>query len=100
MLINCDGVPVSMASLEAHSVIYDYMTRYQFYQEVKGAVLVRVVLNTGVDQEVAKKSIEETFTQRTMGKIFFSVEFADTLKPKANGKYSIIDQRMNVEEYL
>ncbi|MBE5844010.1 MAG: phenylacetate--CoA ligase family protein [Butyrivibrio sp.] len=100
LLINCDGVPVSMASLEVHSVIYDYMTRYQFYQEVKGAVLVRVVLNTGVNQEVAKKAIEETFTKRTMGKIIFSVEFVDSLKPKANGKYSIIDQRMNVEEYL
>jgi len=100
ILINCDGVPVSMASLEVHSIIYDYMTRYQFYQEEKGKVLVKVVLNDEIDKEIAKKAIEETFTLRTMGKINFTVEYVDALKPKANGKYSIIDQRMNVEEFI
>ncbi|MBE6771519.1 MAG: phenylacetate--CoA ligase family protein [Ruminococcaceae bacterium] len=101
VLIGKDNDVISLASLEVHSEIYDYMARYQFVQEHKGKVTVKAVAVNGNSLTKEKlQKISEVFTKRTNGKIVFTAEETDKIAPKKNGKLSIIDQRLDVSEYL
>lgn len=100
VLINSEGIPISMASLEVHSDIYSYMKRYQFYQDEIGMVKLYVMLFDDINKHIALEKIKQVFTERTMSKICFEVIEVDEIRPKKNGKYSIIDQRMNIDKYL
>ncbi|MDD4436545.1 MAG: phenylacetate--CoA ligase family protein [Tissierellia bacterium] len=101
VLINCDGGVISMASLEIHSKIYDYMARYQFLQETPGIVIIKAVPlpNLKLNRQMLEE-IVEMFTSRVMGKIYFTIEIVEMIPPKSNGKLSIIDQRLDVSKYL
>lgn len=101
VLINNEGGIISMASLEVHSKIYDYMSRYQFVQEKPGEVVIKAV--SLQNQQLTASMLNEistVFNYRTMGKISFTVEIVDFIKPKKNGKLSIIDQRLDVSKYI
>ena len=101
VLINSDGLTISMASLEVHSKIYDYVARYQFLQTEIGKVTILVVPNEGINLTCEMiEDIENTFNLRTQNKIQFKVKTVTQILPKGNGKLSIIDQRLNVEGYL
>lgn len=101
VLINREGNIISMASLEVHSKIYDYMSRYQFVQEQPGEVIIKAVPlpNQGLSTSMLNE-ITTVFNDRTMGKITFTVEIVDIIQPKKNGKLSIVDQRLDVSKYI
>lgn len=101
VLIGKDGSVISLASLEVHSEIYDYMSRYQFVQNREGEVTVKAVSVNDIPltQERLKK-ISEVFTERTKGKIKFTAEAVEKISPKKNGKLSIIDQHLDVSKYI
>ncbi len=100
-LIGSDGSLISLASMEVHSEIYDYMSRYQFVQDRIGEVTVKAVAvnNAPLTQERLNK-ISEVFTERTKGKIKFTAEAVEKISPKKNGKLSIIDQHLDVSKYI
>lgn len=101
VLIGKDGSLVSLASLEVHSEIYDYMSRYQFVQTHVGEVTVKAVAVNGKPLTNEKLNrISEVFTERTKGKIVFCAEEVQAVKPKKNGKMSIIDQHLDVTKYI
>lgn len=101
VLINRDGLAVSMASLEVHSKIYDYMSRYQFVQDEIGKVTVKAVPIPGLEiTDEMLGEIAEAFNKRTMNKIEFMAELVDVIPPKANGKFSIIDQHLDVTQFI
>lgn len=101
VLIGKDGSVISLASLEVHSEIYSYMSRYQLVQDYKGEVTVKAVAVNGFPLTEEKlKKISEVFTERTKGKITFTAEEVAVILPKKNGKLSIIDQHLDVSEYL
>ena len=101
VLIDCGGKIVGMAWLEVHSHIYGYMARYQFLQETPGKAVVKVIPlpNLKLSQQMLEE-IADVFTNRTGGRICFTVEIVDSLPPKSNGKFPIIDQRLDVTKYL
>lgn len=102
VLINRDKQSISMASMEIHSDIYNYIERYQFVQSEVGKVTVKVVLlpEYRKNNENILKKIETEFSERTQNKIVFTVVEADTIAPKKNGKLSIIEQFLNVDDYI
>ncbi len=101
VLIGKDGTVVSPASLEVHSEIYDYMSRYQFVQTRAGEATVKAVAVNGKPLNEQKlRRIAEVFTDRTGGKIIFSALAVESIEPKKNGKLSIIDQHLDVTKYI
>ncbi len=90
-----------MASLEVHSRIYDYMSRYQFFQDTAGRVTIFAVPLPGLKiDNTMLNEIESTFCKRTGNNIEFRVETVEEIKPYANGKISIINQKLNVEDFI
>ncbi len=101
VLIAQNGTLISLASLEVHSEIYGYMARYQFVQDKPGEVTVKAVPvpSEALTQERLER-ISQVFTQRTNGNIRFTAEAVDKIQPKKNGKLSIIEQKLDVTEYI
>ena len=71
VLINKENQPISMASLEIHSDAYQYIKRYQFYQEKPGFVTIRIVPSCDSFDNEKIDEIKNIFTNRTQGKIVF-----------------------------
>ncbi|MCM3610391.1 hypothetical protein M4S82_03945 [Planococcus sp. MERTA32b] len=98
VLINSDNAPVSLTAINMHSDVFDKVIRYQFLQEVKGEVVMKILANrdfTNEDYSVILKELDE----KTKGKIKYRIDLVDNIPLKPNGKYSIIDQRLKVSQF-
>ena len=92
---------LSLRSAGSRSTRSDYMSRYQFFQNEIGKVEIKAVPINGLKiTSEMKKEIEDTFNKRTNEGISFTVQVVNQIKPKGNGKTSIIEQKLNIEEYL
>lgn len=98
-LINCDLQPISMASLEVHSYVYDYIKRYQFFQDCPGRAIIKIVPNDSTIDDKILNDIKQLFQERTLNKISFEVLIVDNILPKSNGKLSILDQRLDLKSF-
>lgn len=93
MLINKDGAYVSLTALNIHSKEFDHIIRYKLIQEEKGVVEMRIQPLpefTSSDSIKIKKLLEE----KTNGKILFHVNLVDNIPIQSNGKYRIIEQKI------
>lgn len=98
VLINKDKQSISMASMEIHSDIYNYIERYQFVQSEIGKVTIKVVIlpEYKKDYKDILHRIEREFSERTQNKIIFNAVEVDTIQAKKNGKFSIVIQNIDV----
>lgn len=98
MLITDEGAYVSLTALNIHSDEFDHIVRYKLIQEQAGIVTMYVMpkkeyVNT--DGERIRKILEE----KVNGKIRFDVQIVEDLPVKENGKYRIIEQKMQTKKY-
>ncbi|HFD1745833.1 TPA: hypothetical protein QFP15_002509, partial [Enterococcus faecium] len=99
VLINCDKQIVSMASMEIHSDVYNYIERYQFVQSEVGKVIINVVLYKEYkNNEDILNNIETVFSKRTQNKIVFNAIEVEKIPLKKNGKLSIVIQNIDVDK--
>lgn len=100
VLINSDNQIISLASMEVHSEIYNYMERYQFVQSEVGKAIILVVLQPKYKQDInILVKIKDVFTERTQGKVLFEVKEVEKIASKKNGKLSIIIQNLNIDDF-
>lgn len=99
VLINQDHSFVSLTSLNMHSDVFDQIIRYQYYQDTVGEVVLKLVVTHPLSDHDTKKIMMQLH-EKTQEKIAYTIEYVDDLPVKANGKYSMIDQRLNLDSFF
>lgn len=95
VLVNCDNALISLTAINMHSNIFDKIIRYQFYQDTIGKIVMKILPNRnfGKDDEI---KILKQLVEKTQGKIEFQIKLVDEIPIKANGKYSVVEQQLDV----
>jgi phenylacetate-CoA ligase len=58
-VIGKSGARISAVALNMHSLVFDNVIRYQYYQKVKGTLEIRVIANPHYSKEDEKKIVDE-----------------------------------------
>lgn len=99
MLVNVDGALLSMTAINMHSEVFEKIQRYQLYQDTVGFVTIRVVVSETFDDYDERELIKE-FAEKVQRKMTFSVEKMPIIPINDNGKFPLVDQRLDVSRYL
>lgn len=99
MLVNKDGALLSMTAINMHSEVFEKIQRYQLYQDTIGFVTIRVVVSETFNDYDERELITE-FNEKAQEKITFSIVKMPVIPTNANGKFQLVDQRLDVSKYL
>lgn len=95
MLINRDGAYVSLTALNIHSSEFDRIVRYKLIQNQPGKV--RMLIQPGDTFENSDiESIKSILEEKSNHKILFEIELQDHIPIQKNGKYRIVDQKIEL----
>jgi len=95
VLVNVDGAIVTLTALNMHSDVFKHVVKYQLYQEEVGKVLMKIVPNEKfVPQDTLE--IERQLYEKTGNKIILQVVLVEDIPLNKNGKYKIVDQRLEI----
>ncbi len=92
-LVTATGRRISMAQMEFHSQAFEKVRRFQFYQDIPGKVVVRILPDRGYsgDDEVAiRRDVEAKLGADTS----VDVVLVDDIPLTARGKQRIMEQRL------
>lgn len=95
MLITKEGAHVFLAALNIHSAEFDHIVRYKLIQEQAGMATMQI-LPTDEYEKSDGEHIKKLLEEKVSGKIKFNVQLVSDLPVQGNGKYRIIDQRMQL----
>lgn len=98
VLVNRENTFVSLISLNTHSDVFDKVTRYQYYQDVVGEVVLKLMVDTPLSEK-EETAILKQLNEKTQDKITYTIKYVDDLPVKANGKYSTIDQQLDLDSF-
>lgn len=99
LLVGNNGVLISMTSINMHSEIFSRIIRYQLRQELAGHVEILAVVDDTFSENDKIELIRQ-FEEKTHGRISYKLTIVDSIPPKANGKLSLVDQHLDVTQYL
>lgn len=89
---------ISAAMLEVHSKLLDKIANYQFVQDRKGEVLVRIIPFDKLTKE-DEAAIRELFQKKIGNSIKVTIKVIERLDYTARGKYKLIIQKYKVDEH-
>lgn len=95
VLVNSDNALVSLTAINMHSNVFDKVLRYQFYQDTAGVVIMKILPNRSIDNSDIDMMLKE-LNEKTQKKINYRILLVDDIPVKENGKYSIVEQNLNV----
>ena len=99
VLVNKEHSLVSLTSLNMHSNVFDKLTRYQYYQDTVGEVVLKLMVDKPLTTR-EEEEIQMQLNEKTQKKIVYTLKYVDDLPVKANGKYSMIDQQLDLDTLL
>ncbi|MEW6200103.1 MAG: phenylacetate--CoA ligase family protein [Planctomycetota bacterium] len=94
-LVTRDRDLVSMTALNVHDDTFLNVRRYQFYQDVVGEAIVRIVPSNGFHED-DKARILRTLTQRLGDRVTLSLEVCDDIPLTPRGKAIWVEQRLDI----
>lgn len=95
ILLGKNDTRFSAAAINMHSNIFEHVSKYQFYQEKRGEVILKIVPVEKFD----KKDIDEMAKQiyEKVGKeLEVSISVVDDIPLGENGKFKMIDQKLEM----
>ena len=90
---------VSSSCLNTHSELYDNVESYQYYQDRPGKVVLKIVRRENYTEEDTRRIIHEHEIM-LKGQVELSIEFVDEIHLTKRGKYKIIEQKMNIYDFM
>lgn len=95
MLVGKDGNLISFTALNMHSDVFDRVRQYQFYQDKRGFVELRIVplaaYSAADEARILKALIEKTNEQ-----IEYRFRLLDSIPLTSRGKAKVIDQQLEL----
>ena len=98
-IISKKGNLISSSALNTHSDAYDNVKKFQFFQDKRGEVILKIVKNDNYTDKDTNKLITE-LDQKLGGQADFNIEFVSNVELTKRGKHKIIDQKLNINDYL
>jgi phenylacetate-CoA ligase len=90
---------ISYTSINFHSDIFDNVKRYQYFQEKVGDVVLKIEKGKYYSENDTNKILLE-HEKKFKGQMKLELLFVPQIELTKRGKYKVIDQKLNVEEYL
>lgn len=98
VLVNKQGALVTLTALNMHSDVFDLLERYQFIQDTIGVVDFHLKPLEALTQADIDKILTE-LQKKVDYQIEFNIRIVDDIPVMKNGKYKIIDQRLQIESF-
>jgi len=96
VLLGKNDTRFSVAAINMHSNIFEHVSKYQFYQEKKGEVILKIVST----EEFDKKDIDEMARQiyeKVGNELDVRISVVEDILPEKNGKFKMINQKLEME---
>lgn len=98
VLVNKGNAIVSLTAINMHSDVFKNILKYQFCQEEVGTVRLKIVVTDGFTQD-DRLEIERQLYEKLGDSVDFSIEEVEDISVNANGKYKIVDQRLDLSRF-
>ena len=96
VLIATDGSEISWTALNMHDNTFINVRQFQFFQEIPGKAILRVISANGFDQEDSLR-IQRNLGRKLDGRLTFDIKIVDTIDFSPRGKAVYVDQRIPKE---
>jgi hypothetical protein CLOSPO_02323 len=89
------GNLISITALNTHSDIFDHTVRIQYYQDIPGQVVLKIVPRSNYTEEDSKKIYAE-LSEKFKDQVELRLEFVESIPLTPRGKYKYLDQRLKL----
>lgn len=86
---------VSITALNMHSNVFDNVKQFQFYQDKKSEVILKIVKSDDYTEKDSEKLINE-FNKKLGNDINLKIKFVDEIPRTPRGKYNFIVQKLPI----
>lgn len=96
LLVTKNNGLISMTAINMHSNIFDNIKQFQFYQDMPGKVIFKVIRRDGyTDEDTVKITLE---LMKKLGEdMELEIIFVDEILKTARGKYRFLEQKLEVK---
>ena len=95
-VITKDNLLISTALMHLHSDVFDNVKRFQFYQEKKGEIILRIVKADNYNTKDTEDINKELY-KKLGPNIELKIEFVDEIPRTKRGKYKYLIQKIPIE---
>lgn len=95
MVIGKSGTRISLAALNMHGPLFERVRRFQFYQEVAGSCVLKI-MTTPEFTEDDRVLIDAAYRQKVGDEVQFVITIVDDIPLTARGKLKMLDSRLVV----
>lgn len=95
MLLGRNGEKISLAALNMHGLLFERVTRYQYFQEKKGAFVLKIQPAQGF-AESDRKGIEDAYSNKVGDSLDCKVELVREIPLTARGKLKMLDSKISI----
>jgi phenylacetate-CoA ligase len=96
LLVTNNNALVSLTAINMHSDVFDKIIKYQFFQDTIGKVTLKVVPTKDYSDIESEKILTQLY-QKTQRNIKYDIKLVKDIPVNTNGKYSIVDQKLNID---
>lgn len=93
MVVGRSGAKMSVAALNMHGPLFDKISRYQYYQDIAGVCVIKVVAAPAFT-EVDRLAIQCAYQQKVGDELIFKVVVVEEIPLTPRGKLKVLDSRI------
>jgi len=99
LVVTKRGNLISMVALNMHSDVFDNVKQFQFYQDVPGKVIFKVIKKDTYTKKDTMYILQEL--QRKMkNQVDITIEFVSRIPLGSRGKYTFLEQKLPIADYI
>lgn len=95
MVIGKEGAKISIAALNMHGPLFDRVVRYQYYQEIEGECILKVMVSPDFTEK-DRKAIEIAYKNKVGDEVKFSVQVVKEISLTTLGKLKMLDSKLSL----
>jgi phenylacetate-CoA ligase len=95
MVVTGTGRYISMTALNMHSDVFDHVRQFQFYQDIPGKVVFRVMRKDSYTEQNTHRIYQE-LGKKLGDDMQLEVVFVDAIPRTTGGKYRFLEQKLGI----
>jgi len=96
LIVTKNGNLISMAALNMHSDVFDNVKQFQFYQDIPGKVIFKVIKKNTYSNKDTNYIIQE-LQKKMKNQIDIKIKFVNEISLTKRGKYTFLIQKLPIE---
>jgi len=99
LIVTKKGNLISMVAMNMHSDIFDNVKQFQFYQDIAGKVLFKIVRKNTYTNKDTKYILKE-LQKKMKNQVEIKIEFVNEMPRTDRGKYKFLIQKLPMRNYV